>query len=349
MIIDGRPIGGDDGRTFIIAELSANHGGSLETALQIVAAAAAAGVDAVKIQTYRPDTITIDHDGEPFRIASGTVWDGRTLYSLYEEAYTPWEWHEPIRDAARRHGLTWFSSPFDDTAIDFLESLGAPAYKIASFELVDLGLIQHAAATGKPLIMSTGMATLAEIAEAVGAARSAGATEVALLKCTSAYPAPPEEANLNTIAHLAAAFGLPVGLSDHTVGTAVPAAAVALGATIVEKHVILRRADGGPDSGFSLEPDELATMVEHIRTAEKARGGVIYEPTEREARSRALRRSLFVVEDVGAGEPFTERNVRSIRPGHGLHTRHLPEVLGRRAGRRVARGTPLSWDLLQPE
>ncbi|HET6380850.1 MAG TPA: pseudaminic acid synthase, partial [candidate division Zixibacteria bacterium] len=291
MEIDGRRIGEPGARTFIIAELSANHGGSLERALEIVQAAAQAGVDAVKLQTYRPDTITIEADSPPFRISSGTVWDGRTLYSLYEEAYTPWEWHEPIRDEARRLGLTWFSSPFDATAIDFLETLDVPAYKIASFEIVDIGLIRRAAATGKPMIISTGMATLSEIDEAVTAAREAGARDIALLKCTSAYPAPPEEANLRTIPHLAAAFGVPAGLSDHTLGIAVPVAAVALGASIVEKHVTLRRSDGGPDSGFSLEPNELTEMVSAIRVAEQALGEVRYEPTPHEAASRQLRRS----------------------------------------------------------
>lgn len=346
MEIDGRSIGAAESRTFVIAEISANHGGKLERALEIVRAAAAARVDAIKLQTYRPDTITLDQDSEPFRVSSGTIWDGRTLYGLYEEAQTPWEWHEPIRDEALRHGLTWFSSPFDPTAVDFLEDLDVPAYKIASFEIVDIGLIQRAAATGKPLIISTGMATYEEIEEAVTAARDAGATEIALLKCTSAYPSPPEEVDLRTIPHMAQAFGVPVGLSDHTMGIAVPVAAVALGAVIIEKHVTLRRADGGPDSGFSLEPPELSEMVTQIRVAERALGEVSYQPTDSETASRALRRSLFVVADVRAGEPFTEANVRSIRPGHGMHTRHLPEVLGSRATRDVERGTPLSWELV---
>jgi pseudaminic acid synthase len=346
--IDGRPIGGTPPHTFIIAELSANHGGSLDNALRIVRAAAEAGADALKLQTYRPDTITIDADTEPFRISSGTVWDGRTLFSLYEEAYTPWEWHAPIRDEALKLGMTWLSSPFDATAIDLLESLDTPAYKIASFEIVDIGLIRRVAETGKPMIISTGMATLAEVEEAVTAARDAGAAEIALLKCTSAYPAPPEEVDARTIPHMAQAFGVPVGLSDHTLGIAVPIAAVALGAAIVEKHLTLRRVDGGPDSGFSLEPKEFAEMVDQIRVAEQALGDINYTPTAHEASSRSLRRSLFVVEDVGAGESFTETNVRSIRPGQGLHTRHLPDVLGRSAVRDVKRGTPLSWDLIAP-
>ena len=346
MEIDGRVIGGVGSRTFIIAELSANHGGRLETALAVVRAAAAAGADAIKLQTYRPDTITLDHDGEMFRISAGTVWDGKTLHALYEEAQTPWEWHQPIRDEAFRRGITWFSSPFDLTAVDFLETLDAPAYKIASYEIVDIGLIRRVAATRKPMIISTGMATLAEIEEAVAAARDAGANDIALLKCTSAYPTPPDEVNLRTIPHLADAFSVPVGLSDHTMGIAVPVAAVALGAVIVEKHLTLRRADGGPDSGFSLEPDELTEMVSQIRVTERALGAVSYVPTKQEARSRSLRRSLFVVEDIRAGETLTDANVRSVRPGHGMHTRHLPDVIGRRAARDIRRGTPLDWSLI---
>lgn len=346
MQIDGRPIDPREPHTFVIAELSANHGGRLETAIEIVRKAAEAGVDAVKLQTYRPDTITLDHASKLFQVSAGTVWDGQTLYGLYEEAQTPWEWHAPIRDEALRHGLTWFSSPFDLTAVDFLETLDIPAYKIASFEIVDIGLIRRVAETGKPVVISTGMATFDEIEEAVTAARDAGATDIALLKCTSAYPSPPDEVDLRTIPHMAQAFAVPVGLSDHTMGIAVPVAAVALGAVIVEKHVTLRRADGGPDSGFSLEPDELAEMVSQIRVAEQALGAVSYEPTAKEAASRDLRRSLFVVEDVRAGEPFSEANVRSIRPGYGLHTRHLPEVLGRRAVSDIERGTPMSWDLV---
>jgi len=347
--IDGRPIAQDPTRTFVIAELSANHAGSVENALAIVRAAAESGADAIKLQTYRPDTITIEHGGPLFRVGSGTVWDGRTLFDLYAEAHTPWEWHAALRDEALRCGMTWFSSPFDESAVDFLESLDAPAYKIASFEIVDVGLIRRAAATGKPLIISTGMATYDEIAEALDTARGAGATDVALLKCTSAYPAPPEEVNLRTIPAMAEAFQVPVGLSDHTLGVAVPVAAVGAGAAIIEKHVTLRRADGGPDGLFSLEPRELAEMIAQVRVAERALGSVNYNPTESEVESRSLRRSLFVVEEVRAGEAFTSSSVRSIRPGHGLHTRHLPEVIGRRAARDVARGTPVSWDLFVPD
>ena len=345
MEIAGRPIG-SNAPTYVIAELSANHRNSFEAALRLVSAAADAGVDAVKLQTYTPDTITLDSDRPEFRIGSGTVWDGRTLHDLYAEAATPWEWHEPLQRAATDRGLHFFSSPFDDSAVELLEGLEVPAYKVASFEIVDVGLIARVARTGKPMIMSTGMATLDEITEGVTAARAAGATDLALLKCTSAYPAPPEDADLRTIPDMAARFQLPVGLSDHTLGTAVPVAAVALGAAIIEKHLTLSRADGGPDGGFSLEPAELRDMVDGIRTAEKALGSVNYQPSDLEAPSRILRRSLFVVEPVRAGESFTIQNVRSIRPGHGLHTRHLPEVLGKTATRDIERGTPLEWALV---
>lgn len=345
MEIAGRSIGAG-APTYVIAELSANHRQTFETALRLVEAAADAGVDAVKLQTYTPSTITLDADGPEFQIGSGTVWDGRTLHDLYAEAATPWEWHKPLQRAATDRGLHFFSSPFDDTAVDFLEGLGVPAFKIASFEIVDVGLIARVARTGKPMIMSTGMATLDEISEGVAAARAAGATDLALLKCTSAYPAPPEDADLRTIPDMSARFDVPVGLSDHTLGTIVPAVAVAFGAAIIEKHLTLSRADGGPDGGFSLEPAELRDMVVGIRTAEKALGSVNYQPSEQEAPSRILRRSLFVVERVRAGEPFTIENVRSIRPGHGLHTRHLPEVLGRTATRDIERGTPMDWTLV---
>ena len=331
---------------FIVAEISANHLQSLDRARQLVRVAATSGADAVKLQTYTPDTITIDADGEPFRIHSGTVWDGRTLYSLYADAYTPWDWHEALQEEAAAAGLVFFSSPFDGSAVEFLDRLGVPAFKIASFELTDIGLIQRVAQTGKPMIVSTGMATLDEIEEAVNAARAAGATEIALLKCTSSYPAPADEANLRTIRDLQRRFAVPVGLSDHTVGSAVAVTAVALGACIVEKHLTLSRADGGPDAAFSTEPHEFTDLVRQIREAEAALGAVSYEPTPHEAGSRILRRSLFVVADMTAGEEFTTDNVRSIRPGHGLHTRHLPEILGRHATRDIPRGTPLLWDLI---
>jgi pseudaminic acid synthase len=331
----GRPI-------YIVAEMSANHRQDFEQAVRIVKAAKDAGADAVKLQTYTPDTLTIDSNREHFRI-SGTIWKGRNLYDLYGEAYTPWEWQPRLKETANNLGLDLFSSAFDDTAVDFLEEMGVPAYKVASFEIVDLPLIRRIARTGKPMIMSTGMATLAEIDEAVRTAREAGATQIALLKCTSAYPARPEEMNLRTIPHLAQAFGVPVGLSDHTLAIAVPVAAVALGACIVEKHFTLSREIPGPDNAFSLEPHEFQAMVEAIRVAERALGEVRYEVTEREAASRVFRRSLFVVQDVEAGQVFTKDNVRSIRPGYGLHTRYLCEILGCRASRDVLRGTPLSW------
>lgn len=331
--------------TYVIAEMSANHNQSLDQAARILEAAKEAGADAVKLQTYTADTLTIDCDKECFRI-SGGPWDGRVLHELYREAFTPWEWQPRLQEIARALGIDLFSTPFDATAVAFLEDMGVPAHKVASFEIVDLPLIRLVARTGKPIIMSTGMATLAEIDEAVRTAREAGASQIALVKCTSAYPAPAEEANLRTIPHLAEAFGVPVGLSDHTLDIAVPLAAVTLGACIVEKHFTLSRGVPGPDTAFSLEPQEFKAMVEAVRTAEKAIGQVHYGVSEREAGSRVFRRSLFVVQDMKAGEPFTRKNVRSIRPGHGLHTRYLEEILGRSASRDVARGTPLSWDLL---
>ena len=328
---------------YIIAEMSANHNQDFDQAVKIIEAAKEAGTDAIKLQTYTPDTLTIDCDNEYFRIGKGTIWEGRNLYDLYGEAYTPWEWQPRLKEIAEDLGLDLFSTPFDHTAVDFLEEMNVPAHKIASFEIVDLPLIRRVAQTGKPIIMSTGMASLAEIDEAVRTIREAGATQIALLKCTSAYPAPPEEMNLRTIPHLAQAFDVPVGLSDHTLGIAVPVAAVALGACIVEKHFTLSRDAPGPDSAFSLEPQEFKAMVEAIRVAEKALGEVRYEVTEHEAASRVFRRSLFVVQDVKPGEVFTVENVRSIRPGYGLHTRYMDEVLGRQAARDIERGTPLSW------
>jgi N-acetylneuraminate synthase len=331
---------------YIIAELSANHNQSFDQAVALIHAAKEAGADAVKLQTYTPDTLTISSDKEYFRIGGGTLWDGRTLYDLYSEAYMPWEWQPKLKEIADEIGIDLFSTAFDPTAVDFLEEMGVPVHKVASFEIVDIPLIEKMARTGKPLIISTGMATLGEIEEAVQAARRAGATQIALLKCTSAYPAPPEEMNLRTIPHLAEAFGVPVGLSDHTLGIAVPVAAVALGACIVEKHFTLSRDIPGPDSAFSLEPHELKAMVEAIRTVEKALGEVHYGVSEREAQSRVFRRSLFVVKDMRAGEVFTDENVRSIRPGYGLPPKYLPEILGRRAVKDIEKGTPLNWRLI---
>jgi pseudaminic acid synthase len=332
---------------YVIAEMSANHGHNFEQAVEIVKAAKAAGADAVKLQTYTPDTLTLACDNQHFRIGPGTLWEGKNLYQLYGEAYTPWEWQPKLQQIANELGLHCFSTPFDSTAVDFLEKMAVPAHKIASFELVDHGLLRRVARTGKPIIMSTGMATLEEIAESVAIIRDAGNHQLALLKCTSAYPAPPEEMNLRTIPDLAAHFGVPVGLSDHTLGIAVPVAAVALGACIVEKHFTLSRSVPGPDSAFSLEPHEFKVMVEAIRVAERALGRVSYDLAEHEKASRVFRRSLFVVADVEKGDVFTVENVRSIRPGYGLPPRDLERVLGRKASRCVARGTPLDWSLVE--
>jgi pseudaminic acid synthase len=334
---------GNGNPVYVVAEMSANHGQDFDRARQLIQAAKDSGADGVKLQTYTPETITIDCRNEYFQIGPGTVWAGRNLYDLYKEAYTPWDWHPKLKEIANDLGMALFSSPFDASAVDFLEQLGVPAYKIASFELVDVPLIRRVAQTGKPLLMSTGMATLAEIEEAVRNAQDAGAEDIVLLKCTSAYPAPVAEMNLRTIPHLAATFGLPVGLSDHTLGIAIPVAAVVLGACVVEKHLTLSRAIPGPDSTFSLEPQEFKEMVAAIRAAEQALGTVNYSLTERETASRVFRRSLFVVKDIQAGEPFTPENLRSIRPGHGLQPRYLQDILGKTASQDIRRGTPLGW------
>jgi N-acetylneuraminate synthase len=341
--IDGRPIGAGH-PVYIIAEISANHNQDFDQAVRMVHAAKEVGADAVKLQTYTPDTITIDSDAEHFRIGKGTIWEGRNLYDLYGEAYTPWEWQPKLKAVADELGLALFSSPFDPTSVDFLEGMNVPAYKIASFEMIDLPLIERVARTGRPVIISTGMATLEEIGEAVDCVRSAGNDRLALLKCTSAYPAPPEEMNLRTIADLAERFGVPVGLSDHTLGTTVPVVAVSLGASIVEKHFTLSRSVPGPDSQFSLEPEEFRQKLEAIRIAERSLGEVRYEVSERERASRVFRRSLFVVSDVRAGEVLTSENVRSIRPGYGLPPKFLGAVLGKRAAVDLKRGTPLEWE-----
>jgi pseudaminic acid synthase len=334
------------GHCFLVAEISANHNQSLERALALVRAAKMAGADAVKIQTFMPWTSTIQCDTPPFRLTQG-IWAGETLYSLYEKAYMPWEWHVPLVEEARAVGLTIFTTAYDPAALEFTAQFDFPFHKVASFELVDIPLLKKIAATGKPVLVSTGMASLGEIEEAVHALRDNGAGELILLKCTSAYPAQPEEINLCTLPHLAQAFGCLTGLSDHTLGSAVAVAAVTLGACVIEKHFTLSRADGGPDSAFSMEPDEFKRMTDDIRTVEKALGQVSYGLTAKEKESIIFRRSLFVVKAVRAGEPFTPENVRSIRPGHGLHPRYLEHILGRKATCSVSAGTPLSWDLAQ--
>ena len=331
---------------FIIAELSANHNQKYELAVETIKAAKEAGADAIKLQTYTNDTITIDCDNEYFQIKQGTLWDGKTLYELYKEAYTPWEWQPKLKKIAEDLGLVCFSTPFDRTAVDFLEGMRVPAYKVASFEITDIPLIEYIASKRKPVIISTGIATLSDIEEAVYACKRTGNNQIALMKCTSAYPAPIEEANLRTIPNLAETFKTIVGLSDHTLGISVPIAAVALGARIIEKHLIIDRTLGGPDASFSLEPEEFALMVRSVREVEKALGEVSYDLTEKMKNSREFSRSLFVVKDMKAGEPFTIENIRSIRPGYGLHTRYLGEVLGKIATMDIKRGTPLHWKLL---
>lgn len=341
MQIQDRTIGAGN-PCYIIAEMSANHGQSFDMAIEIVHAAKDAGADAIKLQTYTPETLTIDSRRPEFLIGKGTLWEGRNLYDLYGEAYTPWEWQPKLKAEAEKLGMHCFSTPFDETAVNFLEQMEVPAHKIASFELVDTTLLKQVAATGKPVIMSTGMATLAEIDDAVRTLRSNGCNQLALLKCTSAYPSLPEDMNLRSIPHLNEAFEVPAGLSDHTLGIAVPVAAVALGACIIEKHFTLRRSDGGPDSVFSLEPAEFRAMVDAVRVAERALGRVKYEISEKEHASRVFRRSLFVVRAIRKGEQFTVENVRSIRPGHGLPVKELNRVLGRKATIDLERGTPLA-------
>lgn len=343
--IDGRRIGAGE-KPYVIAELSANHNGSLEHALTIVDAAHEAGADAIKLQTYTADTMTIDVEAPGFRIEGG-LWDGRTLYDLYREAHTPWQWHGALFERGRKHGMAVFSSPFDETAVDFLETLNVPAYKIASFELLDIPLIRRAARTGKPMILSTGMANFEEIGEAVAAAREGGARDIALLHCVSAYPTPASEANLQMIGLLAEKFGAVVGLSDHTMGIGVAVAAVASGAALIEKHFTLSRADGGPDSAFSAEPDEMAALVRNVTIASEACRGKDFQRSASEEANRTFRRSLYVVTDVAAGGTLTRENVRAIRPGFGLPPKHYDEVMGRRVSRAVTRGTPLSWDIIE--
>ena len=334
-------------KPFLIAEMSGNHNHSLERALAIVDAAAAAGADALKLQTYTAETMTLDIDEGDFFISDpNNLWKGNSLYKLYQEAYTPWEWHKPIFDRCKEKGLLAFSTPFDASAVDFLESLDVPAYKIASFENTDLPLIRKAAATGKPLIISTGMASIAELDETVRAAREAGCRDLILLKCTSTYPASPTNTNLATIPHMEQLFGCQIGLSDHTMGVGASVAAVALGATVIEKHFTLSRADGGVDSAFSLEPQEFAALAVETERAWQAVGSVVYGATEAEKASMKHRRSLYAAEDIQPGDLFTEKNVRAIRPGAGLPPKYFDQIIGKKAKSSIARGTPLSWDIL---
>lgn len=343
----GNRIIGKDQPPFIIAEMSGNHNQSLERALEIVEAAAKAGADALKLQTYTAETMTLDiNEGEFFIDDPNNLWRGESLYKLYQKAYTPWEWHEAIFERCRELGLIAFSSPFDATAVDFLETLHVPAYKIASFENIDIPLIQKVARTGKPIIMSTGMASIAELDEAVQAAKEAGCKQLILLKCTSTYPATPENSNVATIPHMRQLFNCEVGLSDHTMGVGVAVASVALGGTVVEKHFTLSRAEGGVDSAFSLEPNELRALVVETKRAWQSIGRVTYGPTKVEEASLSHRRSLYIAEDLREGDILTDRNVRSIRPGHGLPPKYLETIIGRRVRKDVKKGSPLSWDLI---
>lgn len=344
-IVNNRIIG-DNAPCFIVAEISANHNQNLDRAKKIIKAAKEAGADAIKLQTYTRDTLTIDCNNKWFKINSNNSWNGKTLYELYGEAYTPWDWHAELFQTAQDEGLICFSTPFDASAVTLLKTLNAPIYKVASFEIVDLALLKKIAETHKPVIMSTGMASLNEIDEAVKVLRTEGSGPIALLKCTSAYPASPSTMNLKTLPHLKTTFNVIIGLSDHTLGNAASVAAVSLGASIVEKHFTLSRSDGGPDSSFSLEPHEFRNMVKDIREAEQALGKISYERTNEEEQNVNFRRSLFVVADVKKGDTLTEANIRSIRPGQGLHPRYLNSFLGKKTVKDIPKGTPLSWELI---
>lgn len=333
--------------TFIVAELSANHSHNIDVAKKTIIAAKDSGADAIKLQTYTPDTITIDCDNEYFQIKHGTIWDGQTLYALYKEAYTPWEWHRELKRLAESLGLVFFSTPFDKTAVDFLEELNVTIYKIASLEIVDIPLIKYVASKGKPILVSTGVANLEDIELAVKTCRKEGNNDVVLLKCTSSYPAPLEEANLLTIPDMRQRFKVCVGLSDHTMGIDTSVAAVALGAKVIEKHFILDRTLGGPDASFSMEPNEFKKMVNSVRNVEKAVGKVSYDLSEKTRKSREFSKSLFVVEDVKKGEKLSEKNIRSIRPGCGLHPKHYYEVLSCQATKDLVKGTPLNRDMFK--
>ncbi|WP_303673651.1 pseudaminic acid synthase [Vampirovibrio chlorellavorus] len=344
-----RPLGPDH-PPLIIAEMSGNHNGSLEKALAIVDAVAEAGADALKIQTYTADTMTLDlSEGEFFIEDPTSLWKGESLYNLYQKAHTSWDWHQPIFDRCREKGLIGFSSPFDATAVDFLQDLNVPLFKIASFEIVDIPLIRKVAATGKPTIMSTGLSNEQEVAEAVEAFQQANGGPLILLKCTSSYPADPKDSNLRTIPFIQERFGVYAGLSDHTLGTAAAVASVALGAVAIEKHVTLSRAEGGVDSAFSMEPDELKRLVDETRLAHRALGGVGLSPTENERKNLVFRRSLYVTADIAKGETLTPQNIRAIRPGLGLPPKHWDAVLGKRAKTSLKRGTPLAWNLIETD
>lgn len=334
------------GKTFIVAELSANHGHKLEVALESVRAAKEAGADAIKIQTYTADTLTLNCDKPDFRLGKG-LWEGEIYYTLYKKAYTPWEWHQAIYDEAKKQGLVCFSTPFDKTAVDFLEELNNPIMKIASFEITDVGLLEYAAKKGRPMVISTGIATPDDIELAVKTCKEAGNNDITLLKCTSAYPAPIEAANLMTMVDMKQRYGVKVGLSDHTMGYDVAVAAVALGATLVEKHFIMDRSIGGPDAAFSMEKDEFAAMVKAIRNVEKALGEVVYPTDPTKIKGREFSRSLYVAKDIKAGEMFTDENVRSVRPGFGLHPKYLPEVLGKIAVRDLKMGERFSLEYVE--